>query len=80
MEIVRRMVRELDHAGWCVKSSSRREVMALEDNICFGLSMTDCVKLASQSAEWSKVARDQATLWICSALRMRKVVLVKKAG
>lgn len=78
MEIARRMVRELDHAGWSVKSSNRGDRMKLEDSIAFGLSMADCSRLGSQSPEWSKTARDQATLCICGTLRLHKVVLVRR--
>src|SRR5262245_3885307 len=66
MEIARRMVRELDHAGWQVKDLTREKVRDLEDQICMGLSMADCSRLASQSPEWAKQARDQVTLCVCN--------------
>jgi hypothetical protein len=78
MEIARRMVRELDHAGWNPKQLSREGVRQLEDQICLGLSMADCTRLASQSPEWSKQARDKATRCICAALGYQKVILVRR--
>lgn len=78
MELARRMVRELDHAGWQVKDMSRRNVMTLEDCIVWGLSVSDCKKLASQSPEWQKKARDQAARNICAVLSSRQVVLGRR--
>jgi hypothetical protein len=78
MEIARRMVRELDHAGWQPKEPGRHGVRQLEDQICFGLSMADCSRLASQSREWSNTARDQATKCICAALSYQKIILVRR--
>lgn len=78
MEIARRMVRELDHAGWQVKEAGRRNVMKVEDAITLALSMTDCQRLASQSPEWTRSARVQATKNICIVLGWYKVVLVHR--
>jgi hypothetical protein len=78
MEIARRMVRELDHAGWSPKEAGQSGLRDLEDQICFGLSMADCSRLGSQSPEWSKQARDQATKCICATLGWRKIVLVRR--
>ena len=78
MEIARRMVRELDHGGFNPKKLGAEGVRELEDQICLGLSMADCSRLASQSPEWAKQGRDQATKCICAALSFAKVVLVRR--
>jgi hypothetical protein len=78
MEIARRMVRELDHAGWEPKEPGAAAVRQLEDQICFGLSMADCSRLGSQSPEWSKQARDGATKCIVAALGYQKIVLARR--
>lgn len=80
MEIARRMVRELDHAGWRVKSGDRRDVMKLEDAIAFGMSISNCIKLASDDPSVSKPARDRTSKCICDGLGMNQIVLVRKSG
>lgn len=74
MEVARRMVRELDHAGWQVKGD-RREVMRLEDAICMALSTSNCQKLCSQSPEWARAARVKTTQNICNVLGWKSIVL-----
>lgn len=78
MEIARRMVRELDHAGWQPKRGGREGVRELEDQICFGLSMADCSRLGSQDPGWSKKARFEAIRCICASLGYAKVILVRR--
>ncbi len=78
MEIARRTVRELHHAGWQPKETGARGVRNLEDEICMALSMIDCSRLASQSPEWSKEHRDKATQAICAVLGWSKIVLVRR--
>ena len=78
MEIARLVVRELDHAGWQVKETSRRNLMELEDCITEGLSLSNCSRLASQNPQWIRKAREQTVLNICTVLGWYKVVLVRR--
>lgn len=78
MEIARRMVRELDHAGYNPKPLSAASLRDLEDQICEGLSMANFIRLASESPEWSKQARGHATRYICTRLHERKMVLLRR--
>jgi len=78
MEIARRMVRELHHAGWEPKQGGAKGIRLLEDGICFGLSMANCSRLASQNEEWIRTASAKATRRICSTLGAYRVVLVRR--
>jgi hypothetical protein len=61
-----------------VEPGTRRDVMALEDAVSMALSMSDSKRLASQSPEWSKEARDLAAANICTVLGWNKVTLVRR--
>jgi hypothetical protein len=61
-----------------VKDRDAEKVRKLEGAILQGLASTDCQRLASQSPEWTRSARVQATKNICIVLGWYKVVLVHR--
>jgi hypothetical protein len=89
-ELARRVVAELDHAGWVLKSardctpetSPVRRRLSLEDHVCFGITSAPFATraaLGSNDRDLAHKARGDVAAAIHDAFRLMRVVLGRRA-